>query len=204
MSDILSSLEDIHEPTGDEELTIDLDFGSDGKQKPATLAAKPVALAAIPTPVRPSPSSKKQPQVLREKNNSSKNKNLAEAIAKVKSNREGNKKRKSQSLGNLFDENLNDRAKSPQKKALKDIIIKQEVIELSSDDEPSSPKPGSSKLGGKRHLSTPDVKSKKQKLEKELTVSETCKAFENMESLVSTRKNPPIFKSIVRDFELNH
>ena len=177
-------MEEIHEPTGDEELTIDLDFGSNHD------------LSSRPDPIRSNPFVNKKP--LNETTTSNK-KSLTDTISKIKSKENNSIKRKSRSLG-IFDENLNDREKSPKKKnpnnvgKLSNVIIKQEVIELSSEEEME---PEKTKLGAKRHLTIPrDTPSKKQKLEKELTVTEYCDVFEKMSNFVGKRLNTPIFTSV--------
>lgn len=178
-------MEEIHEPTGDEELTIDLDFGSNHD------------LSSRPDPIHSKPLVNKKP--LTETKSAPNNKSLADTVSKLKSKEKDAKKRKSLSLG-IFDENLNDREKSPKKKNLKkggkisNVIIKQEVIELSSDEDTE---PEKAKLGAKRHLTVPsDTPSKKQRLEKELTVAEYCDVFEKMSNFVGKRQNTPIFQSV--------
>merc|ERR1711902_14039 len=67
VSDVLSSLEEIHEPTGDEELTIDLDFGSNHD------------LSSRPDPIRSNPLVNKKP--LTEAKIAPNNKSLADTVS---------------------------------------------------------------------------------------------------------------------------
>ena len=63
-------MEEIHEPTGDEELTIDLDFGSNHD------------LSSRPDPIRSNPLVNKKP--LTEAKIAPKNKSLADTVSKIK------------------------------------------------------------------------------------------------------------------------